>query len=680
MSIRRQFMIFTSLMVVLVMALLYGISSMVFDGLQKNTAFNYLKTTSHIAEELIDRRLDQMSSCSAIAVQAFGLSNAFSSGDKERLNDCLLFLRQSCPYLSFALFANQQGGQVAALPGLKEEAALLFSDSIWKLHRSGASTLKTKAVIPLENLFAAGTEPLTEYEITLSDGNLLGQALANLTITAVGDSGYLIAGEILNNSGYYPGSYSATIDNSYLSISLGNIRVCSNISSPERDNYLGCPIPDFEDNFTTTADYYHGVEYAPIGGDYYFSYKAIRDYSGEIIGYLGVGIPERDYKLLLKSNRTIILAVILISLPIILIGSWLFCSRITRPIIAGKEISQKISRGDFSAGHDYPVPSNPRSEPEHLIVAINEMADKLRENKTRLDKYVGELRRKSEEATVLSGQLLQLNEQLEAKVDARTLELRQTVTALKKSNIIKSRFLANMSHELRTPLTNNIAASELLLDEIFGPLNGKQAKYINNILVSSNNLLQLINDILDTAKIEAGKTTINPVCHPVREVLDEVFSIVKNMAEQKESDILIKIKPKGLRVTADKMLLKQVLYNLLSNAIKFSDPGKKIWIEVEEKPLNGGPPAVYFSVRDEGIGIDESDLDRVFVEFEQVDNSYSKKYEGTGLGLPLSRKQVELHGGKLNIYSKPGKGTEAIFYIPVITGEKHADTAGSETI
>ncbi len=661
-------MIFTSLMVILAMLVLYGISSMVFDGLQKNTAFNYLKTTSHIAEELIDRRLDEMGNCGAIAVQAFELSAAISSGDREQLSDCLLFLRQTCPYLSFALFADSHGGQVAAMPEVKADAAALFADSLSGLQGSGASPLKTNAVIPLPRLFAPGSAPLTKYEIALSDGNLLGRALANLVITAVGDSGYLIMGEIINNSEYYPGSYSATIDNSYLSISLGDVRVCSNISSPERDDYLGCPIPDFEDNFTTTADYYHGVEYAPIGGDYYFSYKAIRDYPGEIVGYLGVGIPERDYKLLLKSNRTIILAVILISLPIILISSWLFCDRITRPIIAGKEISQKISRGDFSAGHDYPVPANPRSEPEHLIVAIYEMADKLRENKSRLDEYVDELRSKTEEATVLSGQLMQLNEQLEAKVDARTLELRQTVTALKKSNIIKSRFLANMSHELRTPLTNSITASELLLDELFGPLNKKQAKYINNILVSSNNLLQLINDILDTAKIEAGKTNLDPGIHSVREVLDEVVTIVKNIADQKESDLQIEVKPEDLRVTADKMLLKQVLYNLLSNAIKFSDPRGKIWIEVEEKPVNGNFPAVYFSVRDEGIGIDERDLERVFVEFEQVDNSYSKKYGGTGLGLPLSRKQVELHGGKLNIYSKPGKGTEAVFYIPGTVG------------
>lgn len=524
-------------------------------------------------------------------------------------------------------------------------------------------------VLPLAALFDTASEMPAKYAIYLNDGTLLEDALINLAITAAGDSGYLILGEVINKSGYYPASYSATIDNSFLSISLGDIRVCSNITSPERMDYLGSPIPGFHGNFETKSDYYYGAEYAPIGDHYYFSYKAIRDHLGEIIGYLGVGIPEHDYKILLKSNRLVIALVILLSLPLILIGSWMFCHRITRPIIASMNIAQKISHGDFSASHEYPIPEHPRSEPEFLIVSINEMAGRLRENKERLDRYVLELQHRTGEATALSAQLMQLNEQLEAKVDARTIELRQTVDALKKSNLVKSRFLANMSHELRTPLTNSITASELLLDELFGTLNEKQARYIRNILHSSNNLLQLINDILDMAKIEAGKTVVKLELFPVGLILDEVITLVRSIADQKSVDLLIRVKPENLQVTADKMLLKQVLYNLLSNAIKFSHPGGEILVSAEERPTGSdlSSPAVYFSVLDKGIGIDESDLDRVFVEFEQVDSSYSRKYGGTGLGLPLSRKQVELHQGRLSLTSKPGRGTEVNFYIPTVS-------------
>lgn len=666
MSINRQILIFTSSMVVLAMAVLYTISSMVFNKMQQNTAFNYLETTSCIAEGFLEARLAEMDHTCAIAVSAYDLPEAIADRDEEKLMDCLYFLRRVCPYLSFALFADSSGDRIALLPEMGEGAALLFKNILGEMQASGQQTLKTNTVLPLSGLFGARTEAFKKYEIRLNDGGFLGQALANLTIAQVGAGGYLILGEIINNSNYYPGSYSATIDNSFLSISLGDIRVCSNITSPKRTDYLGCPIPDFDGNFEVKADYYYGVEYAPIGDNYYFSYKAIRDYPGDIIGYLGVGIPESDYKLLHKSNRFMILLVILISFPIILIGSWLFCNRITRPIVASVNISKRISSGDFSAGDEYPVPEYPRSEPEFLVAAINEMAGKLRENKDRLDKYVNELYSKTEEATALSSQLMQLNEQLEAKVDARTIELRQTVTELKKSNMIKSLFLANMSHELRTPLTNNIAASELLLDEIFGTLNEKQAKYIKNILSSSHNLLQLINDILDTAKIEAGKTSVNLGIYRVRELLDEVINIVKNIAEQKDIAVLIDVVPGDLLVTADKILLRQVLYNLLSNAIKFSNPKGRVWLQAEERAVEDilSAAAVYFTVRDEGIGIDKSDLERVFIEFEQVDNSYSREYGGTGLGLPLSRKQVELHGGKLELTSKPGIGTEAVFFIP----------------
>lgn len=543
MSISRQIMLFTTAAVILAMAVLYTISSVVFDKLQQNTAFNYLETTSYVAEELIDRRLAEMESASAMVVETLELPGLIGEGKEDELEDCLLYLRRVCPYISFALFTDPECNQLASLPGTGKGAALPFRDNLLEMKRSGETVLTANMVLPLAALFDTASEMPAKYAIYLNDGTLLEDALINLAITAAGDSGYLILGEVINKSGYYPASYSATIDNSFLSISLGDIRVCSNITSPERMDYLGSPIPGFHGNFETKSDYYYGVEYAPIGDHYYFSYKAIRDYLGEIIGYLGVGIPEHDYKILLKSNRLVIALVILLSLPLILIGSWMFCHRITRPIIASMNIAQKISHGDFSASHEYPIPEHPRSEPEFLIVSINEMAGRLRENKERLDRYVLELQNRTGEATALSAQLMQLNEQLEAKVDARTIELRQTVDALKKSNLVKSRFLANMSHELRTPLTNSITASELLLDELFGTLNEKQARYIRNILHSSNNLLQLINDILDMAKIEAGKTVVKLELFPVGLILDEVITLVRSIADQKSVDLLIRVKP-----------------------------------------------------------------------------------------------------------------------------------------
>ena len=268
-----------------------------------------------------------------------------------------------------------------------------------------------------------------------------------------------------------------------------------------------------------------------------------------------------------------------------------------------------------------------------------------------------------------------MNSTLEQKVDARTIELQQTIEELKESNQVKSRFLANISHELKTPLTGSINASELLLDELFGTLNERQTKYVKNIWLSSNQLLLLINDILDLSKINAGKLNVNPVECFVNEVLEEAIGIVKSTTYKKSIELITSVSPDDLEVWADKKLLKQILYNLLSNAIKFSDPSRRIWVSVALEKERG---FVRFSIRDEGIGIEERDMERVFREFEQVDNSYSRAYGGTGLGLPLSKKQVELHGGYMELRSIIGQGTEALFWLPLRDEkeEEHGEDTG----
>ena len=289
------------------------------------------------------------------------------------------------------------------------------------------------------------------------------------------------------------------------------------------------------------------------------------------------------------------------------------------------------------------------------------MAQTLKKNREDIERYIQALG--------------EMNKQLESMVDARTLELSQTVKALRESNRVKSIFLANVSHELRTPLSSNISTSELLLDEIFGTLNEKQKKYVKNIWLSSTHLLQLINDILDISKIDAGKTKVNLERLLVHDVLEEALTVVKSLAYQKQLQVMVDIVPEDLHVWADRLLLKQVLYNLLSNAIKFSDPSRRIWVSVAREKERG---FVRFCIRDEGIGIEERDMERVFREFEQVDNSYSRAYGGTGLGLPLSKKQVELHGGYMELRSIIGQGTEALFWLPLRDEkeEEHGEDTG----
>lgn len=242
-----------------------------------------------------------------------------------------------------------------------------------------------------------------------------------------------------------------------------------------------------------------------------------------------------------------------------------------------------------------------------------------------------------------------------------TRELNVTNKQLQEATEAKSRFLANMSHELRTPLNSIIGFSEILLAKTFGELNEKQTKYANNIHTSGKHLLTLVNDILDLSKVEAGKIELTIEEIPLKETLSECETLVKTLASKK--NLLLEFKVEGIStVHTDPTRFKQIMYNLLSNAIKFTPEGGRI--NVNARPVD---EMVQISVQDTGIGIAEKDQQRVFEEFEQVDSAYSRQYAGTGLGLPLTKKLIELHKGRIWLESEVGKGSTFTFTIPLRT-------------
>jgi GAF domain-containing protein len=231
---------------------------------------------------------------------------------------------------------------------------------------------------------------------------------------------------------------------------------------------------------------------------------------------------------------------------------------------------------------------------------------------------------------------------------------------LEVANQHKDEFLASMSHELRTPLNAIIGFSEVMLERLFGDVNAKQEEYLNDILSSGRHLLSLINDILDLAKIEAGRMELEAADFHLPQAIDNALVLVRERALRRGITLEQTIDPRLGEIKGDERKIKQVLLNLLSNAVKFTPEGGRIDVRAT---LGAG--AAEISVADTGVGIAPEDHAAVFEEFRQVGTDYARKHEGTGLGLALARKFVELHGGTIRVESQLGQGATFTFTIPV---------------
>ena len=231
---------------------------------------------------------------------------------------------------------------------------------------------------------------------------------------------------------------------------------------------------------------------------------------------------------------------------------------------------------------------------------------------------------------------------------------------LEAANRHKSEFLANVSHELRTPLNAIIGFSEVLLEKLFGELNPKQNEYVDDILSSGRHLLSLINDILDLSKIEAGRMELETTAFHLPDAIENAMLLIRERATRHAIKLERMIDDRLGEFTGDERKIKQILLNLLSNAVKFTPEGGRIKVEARLGDQN-----VIVSVSDTGIGIAQEDQEAIFEEFRQAGGSYAHKREGTGLGLTLTRRFVEMHGGKIWVESALGQGSTFTFTLPV---------------
>jgi signal transduction histidine kinase len=231
---------------------------------------------------------------------------------------------------------------------------------------------------------------------------------------------------------------------------------------------------------------------------------------------------------------------------------------------------------------------------------------------------------------------------------------------LEAANRHKSEFLANMSHELRTPLNAIIGFSEVLLEHMFGELNEKQDEYVDDVLSSGRHLLSLINDILDLSKVEAGRMELELAQFDLPLAVENTITLMRERASRHGISLHREVDKRLGDFVGDERKIKQILLNLLSNAVKFTPEGGRV--EVKAVMVDG---SVEISVSDTGIGIAPEDQEKIFEEFRQVGADYAQKREGTGLGLTLTKKFVEMHGGKIWVESEQGKGSTFKFTLPI---------------
>jgi PAS domain S-box-containing protein len=238
---------------------------------------------------------------------------------------------------------------------------------------------------------------------------------------------------------------------------------------------------------------------------------------------------------------------------------------------------------------------------------------------------------------------------------------------LQDASRLKSEFLANMSHELRTPLNGIIGFSELLVDGKAGELNTTQKEFLGDVLASGRHLLRLINGVLDLSKIEAGRMDLLPETFVLRAAIDEACAVATNAASDRTITLLVNVAADIVEVTLDRHKFMQILYNLLSNAFKFTDNGG----QVELGAFREGH-SLRLDVRDSGVGIRAEDLPKLFAEFQQLDSGAARRQQGTGLGLALTRRLVELHGGSVHVESTAGVGSCFTVILP-LTMMQHQD-------
>ncbi|MGB9791547.1 MAG: ATP-binding protein [Thermacetogeniaceae bacterium] len=632
---------------------------------------NLLKRSITIAWQVYNRFFDEEKAfLAALATQEATRSSVASGA----IDDELVQSLNEKNLHDFWLVADSRGAVLATnlrrgkpLPQSLEDFIKDVVSIGYPMGRTDVFLLSETSSFPEELAERAVVKVRDENEIIRGDFPYVLVQLAGAPVRNESNAvvGCLVAGRVLNNDTSIADAYSRLVPNSFLTIGVEGIRVEANLKGIHDGRFIGMRQPKELTEAVKAGKNYVGASQIEPRDIHLFTTEPLPIASGKTYAALSVGIPSYGVTTIKRDTLITMSLALLVCLSISVMAVTMISRRFSRPIARLSQLANKISHQEtITEDHLEQLKVAEEShitEIDHLYDCFKNMTIALYQKCKENEAYMEELEQDRIKLHILTEELMEANTHLEKRVEERTEELRKAVQELKTLNHLKTQFLANMSHELRTPLHSIIGFAEMLYDELYGELNQMQKDYIAIILSSAKHLLEIISDILDLSCIESDKITLYKEEVAIEDLIKSVVTIMKPQADEKKLDLTIKTAEALPRIYADPSRVKQVLSNLLSNAIKFTPEGGSITIEAFQ---NGDEIGV--TVSDTGIGIKEEHQKNVFNEFYQCEDPYKRRFEGVGLGLPLSKKLVELHGGRIELESKYGVGTKVTFFLPII--------------
>jgi len=670
MILEKRLMVFLAILLILPILLLTIVTNKTGKMEQDKVLTNTLEAGLKVVRgEMLERKNGMRRVCNYFADSTL-TQQAVVQNNRTYLTSRLAGLKRYFEYVDYVVVVDALNRPLAKL------SDDMCYDSNNKLGRLVARAMSKRQVafseesFPLQDLFVPHSFDYDKFVVekkqsTQEKSSSETNALTSLAVIPIYQGqdhnetiGAIIVCDVFNNDRGFPSYVSTYSNDAVVLASMDGVRVAANFATENGENLLGTKIAKIEVHRNTQAlspQYFsilkiHDMEYKVLN-------EEILDSCRKPVGLIGVGLPMRNYYTwTAASDYFIFFALGLYGL--LLLAGWLYIKQhIAGPFAI---LSNKVRSYEEEHRAGEQVITNSCFEAEALEQGFARCITKIAVLEKEKEKYSKKYKEEFNRQTYLTNELRYLNGNLERQVEERTQYLGAVIEELQQANAVKTRFLANLSHELRTPLNIVMSSAEVLQDEIFGKLNVKQKNYAQGIYSSGSHLLSLINNLLSLSKLEFGKQTLQLTDFCLQDVIEEVIRNVRKFDPTKKLSITAAFTAGNILLIGDQQKLRQIIYNLMSNAVKFTPAGGKIEIKT-----NREGEMLRIVVEDNGAGIAQEDLSKVFQEFGQGKQGIATSYDGTGLGLPLVKRLVELQGGTVYLESEEGKGCKVTVFLPL---------------